>query len=67
MIMREKDAWNHWINNGQKEKRDFFVKNNLMDQLNFICIEKEGLKKFLYNETLSNFLLLTFLTYEELF
>jgi hypothetical protein len=35
--------------------------------LNFICIEKEGLKKFLYNETLSNFLLLTFLTYEELF
>jgi len=28
MIMREKDAWNHWINNGQKEKRDFFVKDN---------------------------------------
>ena len=28
MIMREKDAWNHWMNNGQKEKRDFFVKDN---------------------------------------
>ena len=28
MIMTQKDAWNHWINNGQKEKRDFFIKNN---------------------------------------
>ena len=27
IIMTQKDAWNHWINNGQKEKRDFFVKN----------------------------------------
>ena len=27
VIMTQQDAWNHWINNGQKEKRDFFVKN----------------------------------------
>lgn len=34
MIMTENDAWNHWINNGQKEKRDFFVKNNNSSKIN---------------------------------
>jgi hypothetical protein len=28
VIMTRQDAWNHWINNGKQENREFFIKKN---------------------------------------
>ena len=39
LIMNLKDAWNHWINNGQKENRKFYFKTNNKDNKINDCID----------------------------